>query len=290
MTPQSRIKAPAAVAMIALVCLAPPQPSASAQAPATTPCQRPVVLVHDIGRDQREFDNLSAALHESGWCPFTFSYGATATTALLSTAAGLVALEEAAAELDRFVASLPDSASTPPAFVAHGSGSLVTQYFTQHFPRGRAVHQLVTIGPMWNGTNIAELGTLEQLSRNAGTYDAVLALESPVLDPFCAGCRQLIAGSTFLRTLHRDGVPTPGVSYINIISMSDALVSPPLSAEVPGMRSVILQDFEPSNKTDHFHLPDDPAVQQLTRGALGAPDPLTYHQEVSTADTTPSGR
>lgn len=283
-------KTTAVAALLALGCLTIPQPDATAQV-TTTPCQHPVVLIHDMGRDKSEFDSLSAVLRATGYCPSTFTYGTTAATPLLSnadtTVAGLSAIEDAATELDRFVASLPHRVES---FVAHGSGSLVAQYFIQHHARGRSVRELVAIGPIWNGTNFAELGTLEQLSRAAGTYDAVLALETPLLDPYCAGCRQLVAGSAFLSTLHREGLPTAQVAYTNIISLSDTLVSPALSAQVPGMHSLIVQDASPGDSVDHFHLAENPTVQLLTVETLSASDSLTYDQGVSPADDTPTDR
>ncbi|MET7770565.1 lipase [Nocardia sp. NPDC005366] len=293
MTSRSRIIArTAGAASLALGILAATVPAASAQPSAPGACSATTVLVHDIGRDQSEFGSMAAALHDSGYCTTSFTYGVSAATDILGSGgtrvAGLATMESSAAELAQVLSTLDAAGATPVAIVAHGSGSLVAQYFLQHFGAPPALRDFVTIGPIWNGTNIAALGAIEQLSRDLGTYDAVLALETPLVDPQCAGCRQLVTGSDFLTALHRDGIPTPGIDYTNIISRTDILVEPPMSADAAGMYVAVVQDAQPGNAVDHFRLLDDPAVARLTIAALGHQrEPFTYHRDVSPIDAQP---
>ncbi len=49
-----------------------------------------------------------------------------------------------------------------------------------------SIRSLTTLGPIWNGTELAGLAAMEQFSRDLGTYDLVLGLEKPLIDPVCA--------------------------------------------------------------------------------------------------------
>jgi len=241
---------------------------------ASGPCLATVALVHDIGRDSTEFTGLGAVLHAAGYCTTTMTYGASAATPLLARtgtgAAGLAPLDDSAAELSALLDTPAGSGAAPTAIVAHGAGSLAAHYALQH-GHGRAVRTFVTLGPIWNGTNLGELGTIERINRAIGTYDTVLGLERPIVDPICGGCRQLVTGSSFLAELHRSGLPLPSLNYTDILTMTDRLVVPPQASELPGIRSVTLQQLAAGSLTDHFELPDDPVVQRLTVAALRQP-------------------
>ncbi|MQY21614.1 hypothetical protein NRB20_47270 [Nocardia sp. RB20] len=253
--------------------------SAPAQAnpvPPETHCSAPVVLVHDTGRNDSEFSGLAAELHRANFCTKTFTYGASTATPLLGrtgiTAAGLSRIEDSAAELSRFLDPLGPA---PISIVAHGAGSLVAQYVLQHQHPTPKIRTFVTIGPMWQGTDIGQLREIENLSRAIGTYDTVLAAETPLIDPLCGGCREIISGSSFLTELHHNEFPTAGIDYTDIVTTADGLVVPPQQA-TPGIRSVTVQQSAPRHTTDHFALPDDSVVQRLTVDALRHPiGPLT---------------
>lgn len=223
---------------------------------------------------------LKHALEQDGWCPHTVEYGATTLTRDLAphvprVVAGLTSLATGA---DEFGATLDDLPGDGPiTVIGHGAGSLVAQHHLQHrhdIPtagRSRSITKVITIGPIWRGTDAFFLGTTEEVSRQLGTYDAVLQLERPIIDPICEGCRDLIAGSDFLRALHSGEFPTPGVDYRNIISPTDTLVEPALSAAIGGMDNLVLPDNGFGTTPDHFSMISDARVLGEVLADLAAP-------------------
>ncbi len=151
--------------------------------------------------------------------------------------------------------------------VAHGAGSLVTQRYLQDHGNDR-VRSLTTLGPMWHGTEIAGLAAAEQTSRDLGTYDAVLTFEKPLVDPLCAGCREIIAGSDLLRDLHARGAPTAGIDYTDIVSRCDGLVVPPENGALPTSTAVTLPGPDSSPCVHHWALPHDGSARDAVLTAL----------------------
>lgn len=222
-------------------------------------------------------NSLREFLTASGYCTYLFTYGRNAVTDLAETVvgadrapAGLDEIDSSADQFEFFVESTrSDAGAEQVDVVAHGAGSLVVQRSIQKYKAQNEIRSLTTIGPLWNGTNIAGLGSIEDLSRKIGTYDAILMWESPIVDPLCAGCRQIITGSDFLTGLHADGLPTAGVRYTDIISEQDLLVVPPFSAGIPGMNRVFLQHIDPGNSAHHFSMIDEPVVHRVVADTLG---------------------
>ncbi|WP_084611736.1 esterase/lipase family protein [Tomitella biformata] len=225
-------------------------------------CPATVVLIHDMARDAGEWDSTAEVLRAAGWCVEALTYGEP-----LGPFAGRGALDSASGEVGAAIEETLDRAG-PVVLVGHGAGSLAAQRHLQRAPSTSGIAALITLGPLWNGTNIGELATMERISREVGAYDAVLELERPIVDPVCAGCRDLIAGSDFLVDLRRDGLVTAGVEYTNIASRTGLLEQPPLAGLAPEMAGVIVQDRYPSNTATHFGLADDPDVQVLLLEAL----------------------
>lgn len=102
---------------------------------------------------------------------------------------------------------------------------------THHGPDSRAADRgrhLITLGPVWNGTNVLGIADVEDLSRELGTFEAILAWEKTWMDPLCEGCNEAVRGSELLETLHREGIRSPGVECTDIATATDLLVHPPL--------------------------------------------------------------
>ncbi|MGU3293916.1 esterase/lipase family protein [Williamsia sp. M5A3_1d] len=225
------------------------------------------MLVHDIASTTASMAPLRRALERAGDCTVSVEYGSTPAAEALRRAGGprlggLTSLEQSGAELLRWFRS--DAAPTGPVtVVAHGAGALAVQYALQRGITAEQVRAVVTVGPMWNGTDIGGLGDVEQISRRLGTYDTILRLERPLVDPFCAGCREIVTGSDFLVSLRRGVFPTPGVRYGDIVSHTDGLVSDPGRSTAPGAGLDILQAHDPRSTSDHFGLPADRLVASL---------------------------
>jgi triacylglycerol esterase/lipase EstA (alpha/beta hydrolase family) len=264
----------AAVTVWALVAV----PAAASPAPSrpASSCERPVLLLHDMASSGREWDALAAEARAAGLCVFTPTYGANAvTTAVAGVApiAGLIRIEDSAIEFRTIVDSvLSETGARDVRVIAHGAGGLVAAYYLKHLdPRrggGPTVTSLVTLGPLWGGTDIAGFATVGDFNKRLGIYKPLEALEKPLVEPFCAGCRQLIAHSDFMTELAEGGYLTPGVDYADIITTHDLLMSDPLGAVLPGSTAVVLQNIDAANASNHFQLADDPLTRRLALSAL----------------------
>lgn len=235
-------------------------------------CERQVLMLHDMAGTAAEMRAFGRRLGVPAECLVVADYGRTPLTGLAvdlggPPIAGLTAVDDSAAQIAALMRDRQRAESRAWTVVAHGAGGLVAQRVHAAAPTGAPIEHIITVGPLWRGTNIAFLGDSEQLSRRLGTYDAVLAVEKPLIDPWCGGCRELIAGSDLLTDLHRAGLPSTGVRYTNVISPVDGLVSDPHSAALPGARNHTLETAD-IHTGNHFALLTEPAVGALVRTAI----------------------
>lgn len=233
------------------------------------PDARPVVLVHDLVETADSWSSLTPALTDAGHCVVTVTWGRPSDGDLPLPTAGVRGVDAGADDLSAALDNVASRHPRPVDIVAHGVGALVVQRYLQN-EGPAAVRSLTTLGPLWNGTEIGRLAAMEQFSRDIGTYDLVLSLEKPILDPVCAGCREIIRGSDLLRDLHARGLPTPGVRYTDIVSECDILVVPTATSTVDGATVHLLQQHDPGSCTPHGLLPHDPIVHDLTIRSLAA--------------------
>ncbi|MBY4128335.1 hypothetical protein HQO83_08040 [Rhodococcus fascians] len=245
--------------------------SAAAASPAR-PCTTPTVLVHDLASSEREWDGWLDELGGRGVCAFAFTYGASEASVLLQQAglavAGLARIEDSAVEFGAFVHSVRERTGADRVQVlAHGAGGLVAQQWISHSST-QDVGTLVTVGPLWNGTDLAGLGTLAAFNRSLGIYDVLAGLEAPLLEPICRACGQIVAQSGYMVDAGRDGWLSSGVRYVNVISRYDGLMTDPLTAAVPGSENLIVQDLDTNDRTHHFQLVNDPDVRRAAIAAL----------------------
>jgi pimeloyl-ACP methyl ester carboxylesterase len=262
---------------IAIAIAIPFSASASPAAMSPMTCTTPTVLVHDLASSQREWDGWLDEV--GGQCAFAFTYGESAVSVQLQSVmqqvglgqvAGLARIEDSAVEFGAFVDSVRQRTGAERVQVlAHGAGGLVAQHWIAH-SGSQSVETLVTVGPLWNGTDIAGLGTLAAFNRSIGIYDELAALEKPLLDPACAACGQIVADSGYMFDAARGGWTTPGVRYVNVISLFDGLMTDPLSAAVPGSDNRILQSLDGSDRTNHLQLMQNPLVRQVVLDSLSA--------------------
>jgi triacylglycerol lipase len=133
--------------------------------------------------------------------------------------------------------------------VGHSLGGLVAAYWLKRIDRGRRIRRVVTLGTPHAGAPLARLGAL------------VLGFVSRAL-------WQMIPGSSLLRELEREPIPT-GSEMIAIASRDDTVV--PLrcarAADAPRQRTVELA------RVGHFDFLWSRAAFGLVASALAAPLP-----------------
>jgi triacylglycerol lipase len=221
----------------------------SCKPPARHP--HPVVLVHGTFADMTISWNLiSPALKQQGYCVFALDYGQRATQRI----------QDSATELSRFVARVRRATGAAKvSIVGHSQGGMMPRYYLKFLSGAGKVSDLIGLAP-------SNHGTTTPLARPAGQYGS------------CPACTQQIAGSAFLRRLNA-GDETPGrVSYTQIETSHDEVVTPFRSAFLePGPRTtnVLLQDACPLDLSEHVGIIYDPAALQWIENALGRSGPAS---------------
>jgi len=245
----------------------------AAPATAASPCSGlPVVVLPDFASGTNSASALATRLRAVGRCPQVLAYGRPRLLARLTATVrvplgGMEAIDRMAAEISPTLTKLAGTSGTVDV-VGVGIGSLVALRYQQIAPQPVTIRRHVALGALWHGTNLARLGDLEQLSRDAGTYDAVLTFEKLLLDGVCASCREMLTGSDFMRALAQAGLQRPGTSVTSIISRTDGLVAPYTSGALPGSTTIVIQDRFPKLRVAHFGLPHNASVLDLVADAL----------------------
>lgn len=235
----------------------------------------PVLLVHDLAGTADDWVLLAADLRAAGWCPDAVTWGAPRPGDVPLPVAGLTGVEAAALGLSRELGwtGPPADRPAPTAVVAKGVGALVVQRALQLAGRSTSsssppVSRLVTLGPVWHGTNLLGIADVEGLSRALGTFDAILAWEKTWMDRICEGCREAVRGSDVLLGLGAAGFRTPGVDYTDIVSVTDLLVHPPERQSPAGTDVRVVQDRAPGAFVWHGDLGREPVSRALVVEAL----------------------
>lgn len=234
----------------------------------------PVVLVHGLGANMAQnWGYVSPALKADGYCVFALTYGRERSNPYpFDQPGGQVRMEESARELAAFVDRvLAATGARQVDIVGHSEGSLMPNYYVKFMPESRTkkrskVDDYVGLTPLWDGTDVAALGTLRELS--GADYSAGEAAAGEA----CASCPQFIKGSDFIRRMNEGGTPrVDGVTYTMIMTRYDELVIPYTSGEMEGATNIVVQDQCPADPSDHMAVAFNPLVLQDIRNAL---DPL----------------
>ncbi len=146
---------------------------------------RPVVLVHGLGANMSEnWSYMSPLLAGAGYCVFALTYGVDprGTIPPFDQMGGVVPMEQSAQQLNTFVNGvLTATGAAKVDIVGHSEGSLMPDYWVRFLSGAARVDHYVGITPLWHGTNVLELATLEQGGRSAGLSQPVVAGVRPVL-------------------------------------------------------------------------------------------------------------
>jgi hypothetical protein len=149
-------------------------------------------------------------------------------------------------------------------------------YYVKYRGGASRVDDYVGMTTLWQGTNLAGAGQLEALGR---AFGGGTSAELPLIDDYCHSCREFIQGSEFIQKMNEGGLAAPGVTYTNIVTKNDELVSPYTSGLMPAgpnVTNVILQDQCPLDQAEHMAVAADPVTAGFVYRALDpqrAPDP-----------------
>ena len=204
----------------------------------------PVVLVHGTFADMTESWNLfSPALHNDGYCVFALDYGNRGTNEIGQSA------QELSAFVDQVLAA---TGASKVSIVGHSQGGMMPRYYIKNLGGDTKVDDLVGLAPSNHGT----------------TNQAAFYADGQS----CEACVEQQAGSPFLTSLN-SGDESPGpVSYTQVETRYDEVVTPYTSAFLApdtDVTNVTLQDTCPDDVSDHLGISHDPIALQWAENALG---------------------
>jgi triacylglycerol esterase/lipase EstA (alpha/beta hydrolase family) len=228
---------------------------------------RPVILVHGTFADMSDsWQALSPLLVDNGYCVFALNYGSYAGSGLLGIDA-VGDIPTSAAQLSSFVDRVLAATGAGQAdLVGHSQGGMMPRYYLRFLGGAAKVHTLVALAPSNHGTTLNGLFTLAGFFPGAGAFLGVL----------CPACSQQSAGSAFLTKLNSGSETVPGVSYTNIESANDEVVTPYTSAFLsgPAVTNILLQSQCALDQGEHLSMPYDHIADTDVLNALDPAHPV----------------
>jgi len=237
----------------------------------------PVVLVGGTWANQADdFAAVSPLLADNGYCVYTDNLGSAAGAPLAQTGDIPTSASELATVVDKVLAA---TGATRVDLVGHSQGGGVLPRWYLAFDGGAAkVSQLVGLAPSNHGTTVDGLQTL------AGDLGAVGVLGDALDALGSVSATQQLVGSTVNATLDATGDTVPGVTYTDIVSRNDEVVTPYTNQFLtagPGatVHNILLQNVCALDQGDHLSVVYDHIALRLMLNAL---DPSTARQRACT--------
>jgi pimeloyl-ACP methyl ester carboxylesterase len=232
----------------------------------------PVVLVHGLGATaQANWYQFSPQLAAAGYCVFAITYGQrTDVPPPFNYFGGVIPVEQSAEQLAQFVSAVLEATGAAKVdIVGHSEGSIMPNYYVKFLGGAAFVDRYVGMTPLWNGTNLLEAGTFNDIGRPSGGTDQFNQL---VFGPTCQSCPEFIRGSDFLVRMNDGptGPRVPGVTYTMLMTTNDELVVPYTSGIMDGATNIVVQDQCANDISEHGAMAVDPVV---LRDILNALDP-----------------
>lgn len=218
---------------------------------------RPVVLVHGtIGAKDTNWATYGPLLKNHGYCVFALTYGNPGTNPPFG---GMSRIQASAQELKEFVAKVRRATGARKVdLIGHSQGTLMPNYWLKFLGGAPYVKNYISLAPLWHGTRAAI--PFDELARVFGVPDGAA--------PLCAACPQMATGSAFMRKMRSGGVAVDGVTYTNIMTKYDQVISPYTSGREPGMRNIVVQDRCASDHAEHFEIASDPIGARIVLNTL----------------------
>ncbi|WP_200173411.1 esterase/lipase family protein [Tomitella cavernea] len=236
---------------------------------------RPVVLVHGLlANRQTNWTTYAPLLHNEGYCVYALTWGTLPGLSWpLSAMGGLAPMEDGAAQLSGFVDQvLAATGAERVDIVSHSTGTLMPDYYVKFLGGAAKVDKYVALTPLWRGNRAFFTVEILDMVRRLGLTD----LQKQTFGRVCASCLEMAAGSEFIEKINEGGGPyAPGVTYTNIATRYDELVSPYTSGLVPGpgVTNVVVQDACPTDFSEHAAMGASPVAAGYVLNALDPDHP-----------------
>ncbi|MEV5314294.1 alpha/beta fold hydrolase [Streptomyces sp. NPDC052610] len=227
---------------------------------------RPVVLVHGtFGNRGYTWTQAAPLLRQHGYRIFRPDYGQHLNPVLF----GLGDIRQSAQQLSEFVDEvLRRTGAAQVDMVGFSQGGMMPRYYIQALGGAPKVHHLVGIAPGTRG--VTAQGLMRLARQIPGARELV---EQGPVHLTVPAWPQLQSDSEFIRELGELGETSESVRYTVIATRYDDVVTPYESCalkETPGhyVRNLVLQDFDPEDRTPHASMPYNPTVLNLMLTAL----------------------
>jgi triacylglycerol esterase/lipase EstA (alpha/beta hydrolase family) len=227
----------------------------------------PVVLVGGTWANQADdFNAVAPLLANNGYCVYTDNLGETDYGAVLAQTGDIpTSATELATVVDKVLAA---TGANRVDLVGHSQGGGVLPRWYLKYDGGAAkVDVLVGLAPSNHGTTLSGLQTL-------GNDLGILGVVNGGLNAagFTSAVQQEV-GSTVNTQLDQGGDTVPGVSYTNIVSRNDEVVTPYTNQFLtagPGatVHNILLQSVCPLDQGDHLSVVYDQSALRLMLNAL----------------------
>jgi triacylglycerol lipase len=228
---------------------------------------RPVVLVHGLSATMGEnWALMSPMLARHGYCVFALTYGLAPRETFVG---GVIPMEQSSHELAAFVDRvLAATGAAKVDIVGHSEGTVMPRYYINHLGGAAKVDHMVALTPLYNGTNLLDIGQLALLGEKLSPAGTAAILN--VVGAFCGSCPEFLVGSPYLNELNQGGGAVAGVTYTNIMSRYDELVAPYSSGYLyaPNSTNIVLQSQCALDLAEHVAVAFDPIAGQDILNAL----------------------
>jgi triacylglycerol lipase len=227
---------------------------------------RPVVLVHGLFANMTDnWQTMSPLLANHGYCVFALTYGQTSAPPVPGAEfGGLTTMEASAEQLSAFVDQVrAATAARKVDIVGHSEGATMPDYYLEYLGGGAKVARYVGVSGVKHGTTLHGIGTL---------VTAIESLFPAAPDPTagsCQSCSEFLVGSDYIRKIEARA-PVAGVTYTNISTRYDELVSPYTSSFLTGrnVTNITLQEHCMLDFSDHLSIISSPITGQYILNAL----------------------
>jgi triacylglycerol lipase len=237
----------------------------------------PVVLVHGLFANMTDnWQTMSPLLANNGYCVFALTYGVPADASPPSDQfGGLTPMEQSAGQLAAFVDRvLGATGARKVDIVGHSEGATMPDYYIEYLGGAGKVARYVGISGVKHGTTLHGVGTF------ASAFGTLFPGSPDPTAGSCGSCQQFLVGSDYIKAIEARA-PAAGVTYTNVATRYDELVSPYTSSFLagPNVTNITLQDHCALDFSDHLSIISSPITGQYILNAL---DPAHARQPACT--------
>ena len=234
----------------------------------------PVVLTHGILGDRvTNWQTYAPLLKNNGYCVFSLTYGQSPLlpAPLNQAFGGLTRIEDSALQLKAFVARvLAATGASKIDIVGHSEGTVMPDYYAKFLGGAAFIDKYVSLAPLWHGTTGGGLSALLTL----GALEGFPSLGTELTNAVAPALNEMIPGSAFLAAFRSGGTSkVAGITYTNITTKDDELVTPYTSGFEAGETNLVVQNYCSTDYTEHFEIAADPVAAALVLNALDPAHP-----------------